>query len=341
MVDFAWDIWCAASIVGIWPRFIEPRLLETTHLNHPIKNLDPALEKLKILHFSDLHINPKTSDTFLKKMTRRIQRLAPDIIVFTGDFICYSELNDQKRLETFLNSLSARYGCYCVLGNHDYETYVTFHNKAKKYEIGLPATRPLVVKGLRKLLIEFNLMKEPRLTQNMLATVKTIPMHEELVALIKRTPFELLENKTKVISINGSDLNIVGLGDYWLQRSLPQIAFEGYNSLAPGLILAHNPDAASHLEHHPGELILCGHTHGGQVNLLGIWKLFTPMESPHLRRGLVKLSSKKTVYVSRGVGSPDKFRWFSSPEITLFTLSKQSKLGNTFNAKKYKREKTG
>ena len=57
-----WDVACAVSIVGIWPRFIEPNLLRVTRLTLPIRNLPSTLLGLRVVHFSDLHFGPMCLD---------------------------------------------------------------------------------------------------------------------------------------------------------------------------------------------------------------------------------------------------------------------------------------
>ena len=122
--------------------------------------------------------------------------------------------------------------------------------------------------------------------------------------------------------IKGAFLNVCGLGEYILGRSLPEIAFRDYDSRYPGIILAHNPDATPHLKNYPGQVILCGHTHGSQINLPWFAKKFTLLENPQYNRGLFKISDNKWMYVNRGIGSLLPFRWFASPELTLLTLQK-------------------
>ena len=121
-----WNAFCTASILGIWPRFIEPRLLEISQISLKIPQLPPSLAGTKIVQLSDLHINPSISDSYLKKVTKSINAQKPDIIALTGDLICYAKLNDEApRLERFLKELHAPHGCFVVLGNHDYAKYVT------------------------------------------------------------------------------------------------------------------------------------------------------------------------------------------------------------------------
>jgi uncharacterized protein len=105
-------------------------------------------------------------------------------------------------------------------------------------------------------------------------------------------------------------------------------AFHSYQPAYPGLVLAHNPDVIPHLQEHPGDLILCGHTHGAEVNIPWLWRKFTLIENPELKRGLVKWGNK-WVYTTRGVGAAEPFRLFSMPELLCLTLSLRSSDGST------------
>jgi predicted MPP superfamily phosphohydrolase len=88
------------------------------------------------------------------------------------------------------------------------------------------------------------------------------------------------------------------------------------------VVLVHNPDGVKTLRGYPGDVVLSGHTHGGQVNLPWMWKRFAVLENPAVRRGLYYLEGK-WIYVNRGIGSVMKFRWFAVPEILSITLRKR------------------
>jgi hypothetical protein len=314
--DLLWDFWCLVSVVGIWPRFIEPRLIATTKLSIKIPSLPKNLNGLKILQLSDLHFHPGIPDYFLKKMISKIRRLAPDLIVFTGDFLCCSKLVDQDRLQQTLAAMQAPFGCFAILGNHDYSEYVSI-NQNGDYDVSEDKKSSSITKGLKRLL-----NKEVSVTKKVTARAQNAALHQPLVDLLKKTPFELLHNRTTLVPIKGSHLNICGLGEHMLGRFLPEEAFQGYDHSFPGVVLTHNPDSVPHLKGFPGDLVLSGHTHGGQVNIPGMSKKFTVLENMHLKRGLKKIDGK-WVYINRGIGSSMTFRCFSVPEITLLTLSSQ------------------
>ncbi len=143
--------------------------------------------------------------------------------------------------------------------------------------------------------------------------------NEVLENLIKKTPFKLLKNESKRVPIRNSFLNVTGLEEYVTGKFNPSQAFQNYDKNYPGIVLAHNPDGVPSLLNFPGDIILCGHTHGGQVNLPWLWKKFTLMENPELKRGLIKKNGQ-WIYVNRGLGSVMQFRWFAIPELLFLTL---------------------
>lgn len=308
-----WDAWCAISIIGIWPRFIEPKLLSVTKLDLGIPHLPRQFDGFKILQFSDLHWNGNFSKTFVDKCICKLNKLEPEIVVFTGDFICRSKLENPEGLKQFLCSLKAKVGHFAILGNHDYEQFATV-NDAGDYDIescSKPSSN--IVKGFKRLLSSITL------TKKVTPAAKKVKFHSELIKILNDTPFQLLHNASCLLPYKDSHINVCGLGEYILGRFNPEEAFEKYNKKFPGLVLTHNPDTFSSLMNYPGDLILAGHTHGGQINLPWFWKQFTYMENVQWKRGLKKLRNK-WAYISRGVGSSMPFRWFSMPELTLFTL---------------------
>lgn len=310
--DLLWDAWCVASLIGVWPRFIEPRLLSITRLKIAIPDLPNDLEEFKIVQFSDLHWYRGVPDSFVNRMIAAIQGLQPDLIAFTGDFICRSHLEDSERLRDFLRAFHAPFGCFAVLGNHDYEQFVTV-SETGDYDVETSSTRSNIARGFKRL---FNPVA---LSTVVTPQAQRVGCHQSLNELLKTTPFQLLENHTVQIPVGKSFLNVSGLGEYTLGRTDVTRAFTDYRTGFPGLILAHNPDTVPYLRQCPGDLILCGHTHGGQVNIPGMWRQFTRMENPAFKRGL-KHYHNKAVYINRGVGAVMKFRLFSLPEITQVTL---------------------
>lgn len=309
--DFLWDIWCLTSVVGIWPRYIEPNLLSITEDKIEIQNLPQDLVGLKILLIGDVHINPKSSTCFFKRAIKKIKQIAPDLILFSGDLICYSRLNNRPLLETFLHSLTAKYGCYGVLGNHDYSSYESSYKRTRNI---LDTLSPIWSKVLHDFLLS-----EP--DEKLHIPDSPIPQHSSLLSVIDNSPMKLLHNECLQIPIGKSFLNLTGLGDLGSGHFSPELAFKNYQDEFPGITLCHNPDALDHgLENFPGELIFSGHTHGSQVYLPFFGIVLNSVENQLYQRGWIQKNQKR-MFITRGLSSHWKFRWCSKPEIACFTLT--------------------
>lgn len=307
--NFLWNTFCTLSLVGIWPRFIEPKLLFASKKSVPIKNLNKNFDGLKILHFGDLHFSKATDSNFLEKILGLSKRFNPDLIAFTGDFISHSTLEEAIDLESFLNSFSAPLGRYCVLGNHDYEKTVVIDD-AGDFDLE-SSNKDAVLKGLKML------VNQKRPTFRVKERVKNIPEHPKLLEVIKRAGWKLLNNESVRLNCG---LTLIGFGDLIFGRMDPELAKIAQDF---SLFLCHHPDGVIHLDGAQEGLMLSGHTHGGQINLPFLRTRFSPMQHPELVRGLVRFNNL-WVHTTRGVGSSFPFRLFSPPEITLLTLRRIS-----------------
>ena len=310
-MSFFVDFLASVSLIGIWPRFIEPKRVRITKLKWVLNTKERHLRGLKIIQLSDLHFHSKLSQKFLDTIIRKVRREQPDLILFTGDFICYSRLEAGETLSAFLCNLEAPLGSFCIFGNHDYARYVSL-NRSGIYDT-LPPPNPLtgVFRGVKTLL------SQPKTGSRVSENARAIPLHGPLCQLLVTTPFKLLENSTITLPIG---LNITGLGDLALGRFCPQTAFKGYEPRYPGIILSHNPDTFPSLLDYPGEWVLSGHTHGEQIHIpwpkwaRKITQKLARLEHSTYTRGLFTVDNKK-LYVNRGLGCHKPFRLFSPPEI--------------------------
>ncbi|MBF0104904.1 MAG: metallophosphoesterase [Deltaproteobacteria bacterium] len=129
----------------------------------------------------------------------------------------------------------------------------------------------------------------------------------------------ILTNETIRLQYRGQGFNLTGLHDLWSGMFDPIEAFEGVNTHFPTIVLSHNPDTAGLVER-GYDLMLSGHSHGGQVSWPLIGSLTTPMIKKHFRRGLHRISERKQIYVNRGLGHTFKMRFNSPPEISLIEI---------------------
>lgn len=213
----------------------------------------------------------------------------------------------------FLNALKAPMGNFACLGNHDYDKPICI-NDSGEYDIFKHQISP-VNKGFKRLL------KQRRANGSLKFDPENIIPHQGLLSLFERTPFKLLHNETDQVIREGALLNIVGLGEHMAGKCTPDRAFNDYDPNYPGIILLHNPDGAPALRPYPGNIILCGHTHGGQVNLPLIKRRFILLENPHYVKGLFSID-QKWMYINRGLSAVLPLRCFSPPEALLLTLTR-------------------
>jgi predicted MPP superfamily phosphohydrolase len=316
LLSTLWDAFCLTSLIGIWPRFIEPKLLFTTSLKLPMRGIPKGHRGIRIVQLSDLHFHAKVNDRFLRKILRKIDKFQPDLIFLTGDFLCRSELKTRTSLSQFLRGLSATKGIFAIPGNHDYSKYF-FVNSEGQYDceskaLSLPST-----------VLHQLLRKKKRATGQHTQKANSIPFHPDLATLLQDAKVTLLQNKTQGVEIDGIKLNITGLGEWMAGKCDPERAFRNYDSRKAGIVLVHNPDALPTLVNFPGELILSGHTHGGGVRVPGIWQRLVITEQYKYIKGLYKIG-EKLAYVSRGLGGLPTFRFACPPELVCITLESPS-----------------
>jgi predicted MPP superfamily phosphohydrolase len=133
----------------------------------------------------------------------------------------------------------------------------------------------------------------------------------------------MLFNQHVAIARNGQRLWLAGLADPLsnvpkLQQTIPA------NADGPVILLCHAPDYADNVVAHGYgavvDLMLAGHSHGGQVRLPIMGAVHRVYGAEHYVQGLYQLGSMQ-LYVNRGIGTVGvPFRLNCPPEITLFTL---------------------
>jgi hypothetical protein len=131
-----------------------------------------------------------------------------------------------------------------------------------------------------------------------------------------------LYHKIRKIEKNGQSLWFVGAGDYWEDHVSIDSLMEPIPEKDCRIILAHNPDSADSLETR-ANLLISGHTHGGQVNLPFIGTPILPVKNKNYSSGLKKSKKGFPVFISRGVGwatLPVRFNCY--PEIAVLQLVK-------------------
>lgn len=103
---------------------IETKWIDIQH--HTINNnlIPKGFSQVKIAQFSDTHLGFQFQLEDLLKTVQIINRLQPDLIIFTGDLMDRpNEYKLQNQIPPILKSLKAPLGKFCIYGNHDHGGY--------------------------------------------------------------------------------------------------------------------------------------------------------------------------------------------------------------------------
>lgn len=109
-----------AAGLGLYAWRFEPHWLEVVERDLPIAKLPAALEGCKLAQLSDLHVGRVDLD-YLRATLETVSALRPDMTVVTGDFMtCDGTERVEEVLQLMRHLQPGPFGCYAILGNHDY-----------------------------------------------------------------------------------------------------------------------------------------------------------------------------------------------------------------------------
>lgn len=134
--------------------------------------------------------------------------------------------------------------------------------------------------------------------------------------------YDVLKNQTTIQDLNGAPLAIVGVDDPVTRHDDLDAAFKGAPQKATRLVLCHAPDRAPRLAERGADLVLSGHTHGGQIYVKGITDRIMKKIGLQYRRGFFDVGDT-TLYVTPGVGFSGVTRRHgegTDAEVAVFTL---------------------
>jgi len=130
-----------------------------------------------------------------------------------------------------------------------------------------------------------------------------------------------LRHKAKRIVKGGETLWIAGAGDLWEDhRSLDEVLSEIPDSDCR-IVLAHNPDTADSEFSGRVDLMISGHTHGGQVDIPFVGPPVLPVRNKTYTSGLKVSPRGSPVFISKGIGwTIYPVRFNCPPEIAVLEL---------------------
>lgn len=188
--------------------------IDTTEYSIEVKK-SCAVGDLKIVEVGDLHLGYQESAAKIKRVVETINAQNPDIVLIVGDLLDggLDEVFDLTRAEAELSKITAKYGVYACLGNHDICT----------------------------------------------------PAFEEFCS---QSGVTLLKDEETLIAesfyiVGRNDRNIL-TGVREERASLSDI-IKDVDQTKPVIVLDHRPEAIEEAVNNGADLLLCGHSHGGQT----------------------------------------------------------------------------
>lgn len=211
-------------------------------------------QKIRIVQISDLHNSIYGENN--ERLISRVQKLNPDIIIYTGDCIDSNSAN-HSRIIHLCQSLAESAPSYYIYGNNEAEAF---------YDV------PLSQEALD---MKFGFSEENR------DTAKLTNLTDALETELENVGVRVLKNESDTIVIGKTTVDICGI------LTANPSAFWSY---AGDCFDAHIYNNENHLKitamHEPlifeefspeswGDLLLCGHTHGGTMKIPMVGPLYT------------------------------------------------------------------
>jgi predicted MPP superfamily phosphohydrolase len=268
---------------------VERNLFTLRRFDVPI--LEPDAEPLRILHLSDLHMMPDQRRK--QAWVAALIGTDPDLVVVTGD-----NMSSPESVPGVLRALAPfleRPGAF-VFGSNDYQ--------------GPVWKNPLLY-----------LMPDREYVQG-----ADLP-YEALRSAFVESGWADLNNARTVVKAGGRSVELVGVDDPHVDRDdYAAVAGPAATGVDLHLGVTHTPASRvlNAMAADGFNLLLAGHTHGGQVCVPGYGALTTNCDLPHaMARGLHRWpGSDSWLHVSAGLGTHPTapIRFACRPEATVLTL---------------------
>lgn len=145
-------------------------------------------------------------------------------------------------------------------------------------------------------------------------------LNERMAAALQNNGIRVLHNELIRVRHAGLVWQISGVDDLWSRCCRPQLVVEQLDSAQPHLMLAHHPRTIELMAGHRCDLMLSGHTHGGQVHSQRFGSITLSRRMKGYAAGLYQFGPQR-LYVNKGVGYGWRVRYNRRPEIAVFDLS--------------------
>ncbi len=272
----------ASSTSLIYATAVGPWTLRLRRFTVPISGLPPELVGTRIALLTDTHLGRRIPRGHIERAVAMALDLSPEVFILGGDYVDHEVANIDPAMATFAPLVATGRPVIGVLGNHDYYA---------------DAERTLLA------------MEQHGI----------VPLRNERRFLVPGSPFTL----SNALALNSAAVCIAGIEDLWEGKPDLEEALRSVPEHIPRLLISHNPDFAESEEAgaHRVDLMLSGHTHGGQVSLPFIGTPIVPSRyGSKYARGLAQ-APHFPVIVSAGIGmAVAPVRLGVPPEVVEITL---------------------
>lgn len=277
--------WGMAAVPALCVAYglFEARLFRLRRLR--IRLLPEGTPSITILQVSDLHLRMSTRR--LAAFLESLSGTSYDLVFATGDLL--GEPQAVERCAELLNGLDARAGRFFVFGSSDYYA-PTFKNY----------------------LDYFTRRRRPGTRRN-----RTDDFREALTC----QGWKEINNHTEYLDLKGLRIQITGLDDPYLHRDNRSLLTRSPDA-GLAFLVVHDPSPYHEAAKAGFDLVVAGHTHGGQVRFPLIGAVVTNSDIPRsLARGLHRVE-RSWLHVSPGLGTGRyaPFRFMCPPEASVLEL---------------------
>jgi uncharacterized protein len=258
-------------------------------------NLPRSWPNVSIIHISDLHVR-RGDPRLLRAQQAALRGLAPDLLCVTGD-VC-EKVEDIPLLVGLLETVKPRLGTFVVLGNHEHNAMAPAH---------LRDAHPRAWQRL------FDAVITP-----FAPSVRSDGEEEghAMVDAMRAAGVTVLHNEGHRVQFKSHSLWIAGCDSAWAGHADMQAAMRGRRPSEGCLALIHEPDLAFEARELGADLILAGHTHGGQVRLPLLGAPYTLRMDPRIAiaSGFQRIEAG-LLHITAGLGHTIPLRLGCPPEV--------------------------
>lgn len=228
------------------------RDIKVTDYNITVNKQVENVKSMKVVLLADLHMGYSIGVDQIEKMVKLVNEQKPDLVCIAGDIYDndYNSLEDPDKLANLLSQMKSTYGTYACWGNHDVN---------------------------QKILAGFTF-----------STGKTLEHDKRMDSFFKKAKINLLTDEVKLIDnkfyIAGRlDDEKPATGE--VKKSADEL-LKGLDKSKPIFTIYHEPNELDELSKAGTDVLLCGHTHDGQIFPGNIFiKLFWENACGYLKKG--------------------------------------------------------